>query len=252
MVVLDKTHIQKIRDYVNNGGILISFAHSTLLNEKGERLADEALRDLFGVQNKAGGETKGGTILFSDSTGKKYFDNVIFKLNYILNPEYDKSLSIIATLNENNKQPVIFEKKQSQGKSLYIATNEAELRGMPSFWKGILTMNGIGQSFTVDTTIISKSGINHSPWTVKGFLQNDISRYYIVLKETAKGKVIHIIDRKGEKTEVNITLDSSVIGNASSASKIESDSPVVLDNKNGAVSFSVTCDPVASILFKEN
>ena len=252
MVLLNKTHIQKIRDYVNNGGILISFAHSTLLNEKGERLADEALRDMFGVQNKAGGETKGGTLLFSDSTSKKYFGSDIFNLKYILNPVYDKSLNIIATLSDNNKQPVIFEKIQSKGKSLYIAANDAEFRGMPAFWKGLLTMNGISQSFKIDTTYLSKSGINHSPWTVKGFLQKDISRYYIVLKETAKGKVIHIIDRKGEKNEVNISLDASVIGNALSASKIESDTPVKLDKKDSTVSFSVICDPVASILFREN
>jgi hypothetical protein len=223
-----------------------------LLNEKGERLADEALRDMFGVQNKAGSEEKGGTIMFNDTICKKYFDTDIFESKYILNTVYDKSLKIIATLNDNNKQPVIFENKRSKGKSIYIASSEAEFRGMPSFWKGILTMYGIEQSFKFDTTYTSKSDIPHSPWIVKGFLQNNLSRYYVVLKESAEGKVIHIIDRKGEKTEVNITLEASVIGNASSASKIESDTPLILDNKNSTVSFSVICDPVASILFKEN
>jgi hypothetical protein len=173
-------------------------------------------------------------------------------LKHSLNPEYDKSLKIIATLNNNNKQPVIFENKLIKGKSVYIAANEAEFAGKPSFWKGILTMNGIEQSFITDTTFIPKSGINPSSWTVKGLLQKDLSRYYVILKRSAEGRVIHIIDRKGEKNEVRITFDASVIGNVTSASRIEADTPVILDKTNNTVSFSVICDPVATILLREN
>jgi alpha-L-fucosidase len=252
LAVLDKAHIQILRDYVKNGGRLISFAHSTFLNEKGERLADQALRDLFGIQNKTGSEKKGGKIIFQDTICKKYFDANIFESKYVLNPVYDKSLKIIATLSDENKQPVIFENKHGQGKSVYIATGEAEFRGMPAFWKGILTMNGIMQSFKFDTLNVSKPGVAHSQWTVKGIRQKNLSRYYVVLKESAKGKVIHIIDRKGEKSGVNIILDASLLGKVSAASKIETETPVVLNDKNGTVLFSVTCDPVASILFKEN
>ena len=250
LAVLDKAHIQRLRDYVKDGGTLVSFAHSTFLNEKGERLADQALRDLYGVQIKADSEKKGGLVIFDDSTGGKYFEKNLPELKNIVNPAYDKSIKIIATLNDVDKMPVITESKHGQGKSIYIAASEAEFRGMPEFWEGMLVMNGIGQSFRLDSKYTSKSDIPHPLYSVKGFLQNNFSRYYVVLKETAQGKVIHIIDRKGEKSEVNITLDSSVIGNISSATKIESDSPVVLENKNGAVSFTVSCDPVASILFK--
>jgi hypothetical protein len=250
MSVLDRVHIQKLRDYVKDGGILISFGYSTLLNENGDRLADQALRDLFGIQNKSGSEEKGGNIIFNDSICKKYFGANIFEAKHILNPVYDKSLKIVAALNGKDNMPVIFENKYSRGKSVYIASSEAEFRGIPLFWKGILTMNGIEQSFRVDTANNSESGVSYSPWTVKGFLQNNLSRYYVVLKQSAKGKVIHIIDRKGEKSLVNITFDATLIGNVSSAIKIESDTPVILNRKNNTVSFTVDCDPVASILIK--
>ena len=252
MAMLDKAHIQKLRDYVKNGGILISFAHSSLLNENGERLADEALRDMFGIQNKAGGEKPGGKIIFSDPICQKYFGAQIFESKSILTPVYDKSLKIIATVEGNDKQPVIYENQLDKGRSIYIASGEAEFRGKTAFWKGILTMYGLGQSFTFDTVNVTKSEILPSSWTVKGMLQNNLSRYYVVLKESAKGKIIHIIDRKGEKSEVHITFDASLLGKAASALKIESETPVAIDNKDGAVSLSVICDPVASILFKEN
>ena len=251
MAVLDKAHIDKIREYVKNGGILVSFGHSTLLNEKGERLKEEALRDLFAVQNKSGSEITGGVMEFSDPLCKKNLGNDIFEVKHILNPLYNKSLKIIATINVKDTHPVIFENQHGKGKSIYVAADEAEFRGMTSFWKGILTSQGIKQSFEFDTTLSSKSATPNNCWTTKGMWQKNLSRYYVVLKETSKGKVIHIIDRKGEKSEVNITLDASLFGKISSASKIESDTPVKTINIDGSVSFAVICDPVASILFKE-
>jgi hypothetical protein len=249
LATLDKAHIQKLRDYVRDGGILISFAHSTMLNEKGERLADQALWDLYGVQNKYGGESKGGIIIFDPEIRNNFQDNV-FELRSILNPVHDKSLKIVACLDGDDKQPVIFENKNGQGRSVYIAAGEAEFRGVPSFWEGILSSYGIPRSFNCNMLSASGSVLSPSLQTVTGMWQKNLSRYYVVFKESPEGKVLHIIDRKGERSDVKITIDESVTGKVSSASKIESGTPVVLDNKLSSVSFSVTCDPVASILFK--
>lgn len=246
--VLDKAHIQSLREYVKNGGKLISFAHSTLLNENGERLEEEALRDLFGIQNKGGNEEKGGSLLFGDSISKKYFDNQAFEVKYVLNPLFDKSVKLIAGLKERNGQPVIFENGQGRGKSIYIAAGEADFAGMASFWKGILAMNGVLPGFHIDTPDIAGSAI--SPSIVKGMFNKNLSRYYVVLKESSKGKVVHIIDRIAGNSKVNVTFDASLIGNISSALKIESGTQVPFEIKDGRISFSVVCDPVASIMFK--
>ena len=249
LATLDKAHVQKLRDYVRDGGILISFAHSTMLNEKGERLADQALWDLYGVQNKYGGESKGGIIIF-DPEIRNNFQDTFFEMKRILNPVHDKSLKIVASLDGEEKQPVIFENKNGQGRSVYIAAGEAEFRGVPSFWEGILTSYGISQSFICNMLSASGSEISQSRQTVTGMWQKNLSRYYVVFKESPAGKVLHIIDRKGDRSEVIITIDESVTGKVSSATKIESGTQVALDNKVNSVSFSVTCDPVASILFK--
>ncbi len=234
-VELDEKHLQKIRDYVQNGGKCIAFGHSTLLDETGQRLPDHALADLFGIQNRGGILASPAPVDFDADLKQQYFCNVEFetfdeKMNVIVSPD----AKVIA------KGDQVILNKYGEGESYYFATGEAAFRGNTGFWSGLCKMAG------------SEPGLefHNPPSHRRGGVTKTVNRYVVVMNETSQGRVLHIIDRQATSSTVELSLLSEIIGDASKAIAIETGEEMDLI-KNGERSIlSVTVDPVVSLLFK--
>ena len=246
-VILDDTHAQVLREYVNKGGKLISFGYATYLNELGEKRARPYFYDVFSVRE--GYQAPGGQLIFTDELKEKYFQNLDFSttdqtFNAILGPDAD----VIAHKNDRYKSPGIIRHAYGQGQSYYVTSGEAAFRGNRAFWTGMREMVIGKPSFIMKSDETIHRDIELRMRNSK--INKDLNRYATILKQTQQGNVLHLIDRKALNSKVTIQLDPLVIGSFTKATLIETGENVEFKTVDGKVELTVTCNPVASILFQ--
>jgi len=233
---LDEKHVKIIRNYVRNGGKCIAFGHSTMLDETFQWLPDHALADLFGIHTYGQRFLVSATpVDFNAEIKQQYFSNVEFapfaeKLMVGASPD--------ARVIANGNQAVL--NKYGMGESYYFAKGEAAFRGNPDFWSGLLKMAG------------NEPGLEfiNPPSHRRGHVIKTVNRYVTMINETSEGKVLHIIDRQATSSTIELSLLLEIIGDSSEAIAIETRKELDLTKEGERSIFSVTVDPVVSILFK--
>jgi len=138
----------------------------------------------------------------------------------------------------NGNQAVL--NKYGQGESYFFAIGEAAFRGNTAFWSGLLKMAG------------NEPGLEfiNPPSHRRGHVIKTVNRYVTMINETSEGKVLHIIDRQATSSTIELSLLSEIIGDSSEAIAIETGKEMGLAKEGERSIFSVTVDPVVSILFK--
>ncbi len=78
----------------------------------------------------------------------------------------------------------------------------------------------------------------------------DLPRYTLALNDIAQGRILHIIDRRAESSEVSVTLDAALAGDVKSARRVDNDEAVEWVKEEGRITIKTRCNPVASVLLK--
>ena len=247
-VMLDDAHAQAINDYVSNGGQLISFGYASYLNEMGEKRLEPFLRDVFSVREDRS-QNAGGKLTFTNELQNKYFQDSSFATTErTFMPNLGPNAEVLATLNGKNGNPAVIRHAYGKGQSYYIVSGEAAFRGKRAFWTGMRSMVIGKPSFILSSNEVYQR--NGEVYFHNLRFDKDLNRYTTILNQTEQGKMLHIIDKQAEDTKITIQLEAALVGNATTATLIETGQVLNLKKLDGRIEITVTCNPVASVLFK--
>jgi len=246
--LLDDAHAQALKDYVKQGGQLIAFGYAGYLNARGDQRLESILLDVLAFR-----EDRilvwGGQLTFTDALKETHFQNLTFSttegtMSVVPGPD----AKVLATIDGKSGQPALIRHGYDQGASFYVSSGEAAFRGNRAFWTGMRSMVVGEPSF-----VLKNSEVYHREGSVYAYrneVNKDLNRYTTILKQTEHGKMLHLIDKEVLKSTVTILLDPSTIGAFTKATVIETGDIVGIEHRSGKLQLTVTCNPVASILFK--
>ena len=262
MAVLDDAHLRQLRAYVERGGRLIAFGHSTLLDEKGQKRKDYGLGDVLGLRlestprapreevHHAEREEYGSSssaslpaqppkpairLSLSDPALVRAFGDRPPAWAPLAVRVEPTTAEVIARLPGEPPVPAILKNRLGRGDAYFVATADAAFTATDPFWKGLASL------------AVGEPTLSVSP--------EDANRYRIILTRIADAHVLHVIDSRPDQPgaaprPVTISLLSSRLGGVREATLAGSNVSLPLSRDSQRASVVVQPDPVATVILK--
>jgi hypothetical protein len=248
-VMMDSQHLLRIREYVNKGGQLLSFAHATCLNIKGEKQMDPSLADVFGIQFKQGFPLWAASSVQFNEEAKQIFNMDKLDINQQIRwcmTSTDVNVLCHYTLEQwmfgYETIPFMIKNNYGKGQSYYLSCSDTVFRYHAEFWEGVVKLVRGVPVFQIQ----SENTITRSKHPETG--EKTVSRYLIILNQTDEGAVLHVIDRKGESSQVIFTLDQTILPKYETIKRVDYEKSVEYLQLKDRLKITTLCDPVATLL----